>query len=47
MGAPKSFHTKRASAVNHAAEFWKERRADDAVMGGEFDRLWEHGRVIK
>jgi hypothetical protein len=29
----------------HAAEFWQERRADDAV-GGRVHRLREHGRVI-
>ena len=34
-------------AYTHAAEFWQERRADDAVVGGRFDRLREHGRVIK
>src|ERR1700709_384185 len=48
MGAPKSFHTKPASAVNHTAEFWQERRADNAVVGGGRIRLAkEHGRVIK
>jgi hypothetical protein len=31
-------------AYTHATEFWQERRADDA---DEFDRLREHGRVIK
>jgi hypothetical protein len=28
------------------AESWQERRADDEVVGYEFDRLREHGRGI-
>jgi hypothetical protein len=34
-------------AYTLAAEFWQERRADDGWWAHEFDRLREHGRVIK
>jgi hypothetical protein len=40
-------HQFGSGSYTQAAEFWQERRAILRWWADEFDRLREHGRVIK